>query len=420
MTANPYEGPTIPEPTDEDQTSSLTSSSNTRHNGVPKSTKSTKSGTVPRLFAAEELRPGSPTSWLARNLLARGAVAVLVGEEGIGKSLWWVLVVAHVTTGAPSKLLGIPARAPGDVVLVLTEDSWADVRPRLELAGADLSHIYVFCADDDGSGSPLFPRDFVLIDEAIGQRRPALVVLDAWLDTVSGGLQVKDPQRAREALHPWKERATRWGSSVLLLTHTNRLDTDDLRAMIGATSTLRQKARVLLFAVRPPDRDGELYVGPDKSNHAGRASAVAYRIEAVQVRQPTDDDPGTVPRLRITGDALLTIREQYMEWRRQARDANKPPTADQLAEAWITDYLAQHGGEAPAEDVKAAARAEGINVERLAPAVKRRGGYVGPSGGPGTPFVYRRLTSQTSQTSQPVSDGATTTKSATKSGDGHQ
>jgi hypothetical protein len=36
---------------------------------------------------------------------------------------------------------------------------------------------------------------------------PSLVVVDAWIDTVLGGLSVKDTQQARVAVAPWKSYA---------------------------------------------------------------------------------------------------------------------------------------------------------------------------------------------------------------------
>jgi hypothetical protein len=51
-----------------------------------------------------------------------------------------------------------PAREPGAVLLVLTEDDWSEiVLPRLIVAGADLDRIEAICADNDGTGSPTFP-----------------------------------------------------------------------------------------------------------------------------------------------------------------------------------------------------------------------------------------------------------------------
>ena len=48
----------------------------------------------------------TPTKWLAVGNLRASAVAVLVGDEGIGKSLWWVWVVSHLTTGKPCPTIG--------------------------------------------------------------------------------------------------------------------------------------------------------------------------------------------------------------------------------------------------------------------------------------------------------------------------
>ena len=126
-----------PHPLDPDIESSFQTSR------VTEDTKTTKSkNTGPKLWMATDLKPAEPTRWLLRGHLPQGAVAVLVGDEGIGKSLWWVLIVAHITTGMALPDLGLPAREPRDVLLILTEDSWTgEVRTRLEVAGADFTRL---------------------------------------------------------------------------------------------------------------------------------------------------------------------------------------------------------------------------------------------------------------------------------------
>jgi hypothetical protein len=167
----------------------------------------------PRVWDALDLNPAEQPRWLASRRLPRAAVTLLLGDEGIGKSIFWVMLVAHITTGKPFAGFGIPTREPQCVVLVLTEDDWSkDVRPRLELAGADLGMIKVICSEKDGSGSPVFPRDIHRIDAI--DPHPALVVVDCWLDTVSPGQRISDPQQAREALHPWRDLATRIDAGV--------------------------------------------------------------------------------------------------------------------------------------------------------------------------------------------------------------
>src|SRR5699024_7049070 len=62
----------------------------------------------------------------------------LFGEEGIGKSTWWVYVVADLT------------RRGHTVIIIITEDGGEDtVRPRLEAARANLRNILMFNVAED-------------------------------------------------------------------------------------------------------------------------------------------------------------------------------------------------------------------------------------------------------------------------------
>ena len=101
---------------------------------------------------------------------------------------------------------------------------------------------------------------------------PALVVVDAWIDTVEGGLDVKYPQKARAAIAPWKTYAANSDASVLLTMHTNRNDRQNLRNTYGLSAALRQVARSTLYATEDPDTNA-LLVGPDKSNLGKRGVA---------------------------------------------------------------------------------------------------------------------------------------------------
>lgn len=319
----------------------------------------------PRIWRANDLSAARQTEWLAQGRIPLNAVSLLVGDEGIGKSLWWVWVAAAVSTGNPLPEFGIPRRDPGTVVLVLTEDEWAyTVRPRLEVAGADLDHILVICTDSDGSGAPMFPRDMPLIVEA----QPTFVVVDAFLDTVDRRLSMKDPQQARLALHPWKEAASATGAAITLLTHTNRVDSKSARDKYGISGELRKKARVTLYAQE--DEEGHLVIGPEKSNISRKIPASLFRIDSVPVWQATDDDDGTVPNLVFVGESDKTARE-HLEANFDAAHADGEGEDRNEAEAWLEDYLTANGS-APSTDVKTAARKAGISersVKRAAQSI---------------------------------------------------
>jgi hypothetical protein len=287
---------------------------------------------MPRLWRATDLKPAEQGRWLAKARLLMAAINLLIGDEGIGKSLLWVWIVAAVTTGKALPEFGIPARAAGRVILVCTEDDWCTtVLPRLIVAGADLAMIQVICTEDDGSGAPVFPRDMFLIAEA--DPSPVLVVVDAWLDTVPPALSVRDPQQARQALHPWKEVATASGAAMLLLCHTNRVSSANARDRYGATLELRKKARLTLYAQQ--DDEGLLVVGPEKMNTAAQLPATKFAIKAVQHFAPTADDDGTVPQLVYAGESDMTAREQLAE--NYAADHG---AAKDDAMGWLATHLA--------------------------------------------------------------------------------
>lgn len=319
---------------------------------------------APRIWRATDLEPVSQPTWLAAGRIPRSAVTILVGDEGIGKSLLWVWAIAAVTTGQALPEFGIPERDAGRVLLVLTEDEWSStVRPRLEVAGADLTMIDVIATEADGSGSPIFPRDMHLVVTATPA--PALVIVDAFLDTVTAGLTMKDPQQARQALHPWKEAATVTGAAVMLLTHTNRVDSKNARDRYGITGELRKKARMTLYAQQ--DEDGNLVVGPEKSNIVGKVAASKFTIRPEQFFPASVDHDGTVPKLVYLGESDLTAAEHLREsW----DDEHGDPAGDRTeAEQWLEDFLAEQG-KTSSKDVKAGAKKVGIAERTLKRASK--------------------------------------------------
>lgn len=318
---------------------------------------------MPRVWRARDLKPAAQPRWLARNRIPKAAVSLLVGDEGIGKSLAWVWFTAPITTGNALPQFGIPARDPADVMIVCTEDGWSDtVLPRLVVAGADLDRISVICTDHDGSGAPVFPRDIHLIAEA--DPPPALLVVDAWLDTVPAMLSVRDPQQARQALHPWKELATYTDAAVLLVTHTNRIMSGNPRDRYGATGELRKKARMTLYA--QSDDDGSLLIGPEKANSAAPLPASRFTINPVPYFTPCEEHDGTVPLLVYAGTSDRTAREHLAANAEVGEEPGGNP-----AKRFLLDYLGREGGEAKASDVLKAGRSAGFSDQELKDARRR-------------------------------------------------
>jgi AAA domain len=312
-----------------------------------------------RLHRGTDMAESEPVTWrLAPGYLAAGKVNLLVGDEGIGKSLWTIRAIASTTTGktwGPFTIAGDPA----DVILIATEDGWSDtIRPRLEVAEADFDRLHVFSEGTDGTGLPTFPKDMnVLRDQRI---RPSLVVVDAWIDTVPGGLPVKDTQKARGAVAPWKSYAADTNAAVLLVAHTNRGDRDNLRNTYGLSVALRQVARSTLYAAEDPDTSA-LLVGPDKSNLGVRAMAERFERSSVQRFPSTDQNDGTVARLDHLGTDGRTITDALAKADQSPgkQSARKTDAIDN----WLRAALAN--GAVDSTDLEARGREQGFSSTQI-------------------------------------------------------
>lgn len=323
----------------------------------------------PRVWRANDLAKARPVDWLAYGHIPRSGTSLLVGEEGIGKSMLWVWLFAALTTGKGLEEWGIAAGAPQHCLAVVTEDDWTStVRPRLEAAGADLDYISVICEEKDGSGAPIFPRDLEIVEQV--EHRPALIVVDAWLDTLPPDIDVKNPQGARRALRGWREIAVKFNAATLLVTHTNRSSTGSARDKYGATSELRKAARSTLYAQVDPEDDKVMICGPEKSNLARVGSASRFTIDSVEMFTPTEFDDGTVPRLRFLGKHTMTARELVADV--HERQTGRPAEAQDAVVEWLEAFLDDRGL-VPSQEVKAAAKLQGYSERTVQRAVKSGG-----------------------------------------------
>ena len=82
---------------------------------------------IMRVRRASEMSGRARKRWLAKNRIPYAAVSLLVGDEGIGKSLLWVLGRRrrHHRRRLLGSQFGIPRRDPEHVLIAaVTEDDW--------------------------------------------------------------------------------------------------------------------------------------------------------------------------------------------------------------------------------------------------------------------------------------------------------
>jgi AAA domain len=154
-----------------------------------------------RLTRASDV-PVRPVQWLWDDRVPVGALTLLGGREGIGKSTVACTLVAAVTRGL---LPGAHFGEPKAVLIVATEDSWEHtIVPRLMAAGADLDRVYrVEVETAEGVASTLsLPRDLHGVEEAIKDHDVALMLLDPFLSRLASTLDTHKDADVRLALEP--------------------------------------------------------------------------------------------------------------------------------------------------------------------------------------------------------------------------
>lgn len=222
---------------------------------------------------ASEAPTSQPTDWLVRDCLARRHVTYLYGEEGIGKSTWWVYEVAKLTQDGHY------------VIVIFTEDGWEDtLRPRMEAAGVDLTKVLLFnVSDEPDDFDPGIPGPKYLLHENLPDI--SLVIVDGLADAATAGNAGSIPKATewRPVINDWKRYARRHNLAVLALGHTNRDTLNGTRGAVGLSGQIRQAVRHNMLAQR--DEDGHLAIGTEKSNIARNDKPVDL-FDVVEVETP--------------------------------------------------------------------------------------------------------------------------------------
>lgn len=301
--------------------------------------------------------------WVMPDWIPAGSLTLLAGREGLGKSTIAAQICAQITRGTlDGELHGHPA----NVLYVHSEDSREfTVAPRLKAAGADMDRVLfvdVETAHTD-SGTLVLPLDTAALEQVIAQHNVAFVVLDAATSSMSSELSGKDDRAVRQYLEPLAQLAARRGCVVFGLCHFGKRDGADTGKLILGSIAWSQVARSVL-SVAKDDETGNLVVTNTKGNLAPRIRSMEAEIATTIV--DTEDGPAEVGALRWLGETTRDARELLAE-----PDGTDREDRTQ-AEAWLEDYLTEHG-RTPAKSVKAEARKEGLSDATVKRAAKSLG-----------------------------------------------
>jgi hypothetical protein len=328
--------------------------------------------------SVENIKPRR-VRWLWEDRLPLGALTLLGGREGIGKSILAYTLAALITQGS---LAGELYGKPRSVMVVATEDSWAEtINPRLIVAGADLTRIQrpQVMAGDGEPTTLVLPLDIEGLHQATVKADAALVLLDPIISRLDADLDTHRDGEVRRGLEPLADSADRGRYSILGLIHVNKGTSNDPLTMLMVSRAFAAVARAVLFTTLDPEQPGMRLLGQPKNN-LGRIDLPTLMfdiVEKVAGYDPDDGLPIKTGALRWCGTSQRTILDALHDAARSpdARDAQRD------AEGWLRDYL-NANPVADSKQVKEAAEAEGHSERTLHRARKKIGAGTMPVGFP--------------------------------------
>lgn len=303
-------------------------------------------------------------SWLWEGRVPLGAITLLDGDPGLGKSLLALDLAARVTTGRemPDGTPGVD----GGVVLLSAEDDLATtVRPRLEVAWTDLDRVEMMrgvrlygtgtAAGTEQQRDLLLPRDIPVLEYLVWQAEARLVVIDPLMAYLDMKVNSWRDQDVRSALAPLAALAERTGAAILILRHLNKATGMNALYRGGGSIGIVAAARSgLLVAKHPDDPDNERVLASTKSNLGPPLPSLRYRVTA------SDDSEG-IPWIEWLGECALNA-EQALAAPQTEKDGAQSSKLGEAVE-WLHAELAK--GPRTGRSLEKKARTAGISDATL-------------------------------------------------------
>ena len=263
--------------------------------------------------------------WLWEGRFPLGKFSILGGQPDQGKSQVALDVAARVTTGAPfprevhRRLVDKSNnetryfnperhckeeewRTPGRVIIIACEDDSEDtIRPRLEVAGADMDRVLSMdgsiVKNEDGSTSLEFFSVVGSIDELDDYLTAHPDVQMILIDPISAYLEGKDTHKTgevRSALLPLQKLLQKHKIAGIAIMHFNKDTKGSPLDRISGSGAFTAVARAAYYVVEHPDNQWSDEIGekrrlfvPAKNNLAagGKSYGLSYVIKTAYTKR---------------------------------------------------------------------------------------------------------------------------------------
>lgn len=275
-----------------------------------------------------------PVDWLIPEFIPRGSITLLAGDGGSGKTTCWCALAAAISRGEDPEFLKIlrneydPGPNPFDssVWFFTAEDDVERVLlKRLKKAGADTSKIKYLSAADEA-----FPQIKFNSNELawlIEEHRPTLCIFDPVQSFIPPDMHMGERNAMRQVLTPLMGFGEKYGTSFLLVAHTNKRQGAWGRNRIADSADLWDACRSVIIVGQVPGEQTR-YFSQEKCNYAPRAQTRLFTINSVN------------------GQAEFhSFSQKYDQDFVKASDLTRGSPDRDEAKNFILEYLTEHSDE---------------------------------------------------------------------------
>lgn len=289
--------------------------------------------------------------WLSPGRIAYGKTTILDGDPGLGKSTMTLDWAAKVTRGDP--LPDGEATRPRGVMILTAEDGPEDtIRPRLEVAGADLMRaIIVNMVDEQGRKDLVsIPEDLASLKHMIIDQDIALVIIDPLVAFLTATSSANSDQDMRRALSPLAQLAEDTGAAVLMVRHLNKTVGGSSIYRGGGSIGIIGAARFGLLVGRDGESKDHRLLTTVKANLGPEPPSWSWRLVGVP-----DTDVARVEWLGHSEETAADITDQGR--------TGEERESYQEAKEWLIATL--QSGAMTVKEIKRLAREAGITEATL-------------------------------------------------------
>ena len=225
--------------------------------------------------------------WLIPGYIPKGCITILGGDGGQGKTSLWCNIVSAISCGKDSILDRSTLLNSHGISLVFSgeDDPESVLKKRLIEYQADERKIYTLRLDDSVLESITIGGE--LLPEMVEQYKPLLVVLDP-IQQFLKGIDMSKRNDVRRTLQTLASLGKQYGTSFLLVVHTNKRDkVASFRDKLSDSADLWDIARSVLAVGRTQDGDG--FISQEKSSYSALNDTILFTFDGLTIK-PTGTD----------------------------------------------------------------------------------------------------------------------------------